>query len=124
VRTVPGFADWRSGGAANRVNPNTVSFYFDAPRQVTGAAVYDIGGTKNIGSVTVQYRTLTGGWRDLPAESTTWPATNPTADLSLVVDGDTVLATGVRVAIGNKSTATWMSLSEVEVYGPGTVPAS
>ncbi|MDR7184807.1 hypothetical protein J2X85_001841 [Microbacterium trichothecenolyticum] len=124
VRNAVGFADWRSGGAANRVNPNTVSFYFDAPRQVTGAAVYDIGGTKNIGSVTVQYRTLTGGWRDLPAESTTWPATNPTADLSLVVDGDTVLATGVRVAIGNKSTATWMSLSEVEVYGPGTVPAS
>ncbi|MFB7894080.1 hypothetical protein ACFC1I_17905 [Microbacterium sp. NPDC056044] len=124
VRTAPGFADWRSGGAANRVNPNTVSFYFDAPRQITGAAVYDIGGTKNIGSVTVQYRTLTGGWRDLPAAGTTWPAANASPDLSLVVDSSTVLSTGVRVVIAHKSADTWMSLSEVEVYGPGAVPAS
>ena len=118
VRTVTGFADWRSGGATNRVNPNSVSFFFDAPRQVTGAGVYDIGGTRNIGSVAVQYRTLTSGWRDLPVEGTAWPYANTSADLSLEVDSAPVLATGVRVIIRSKSTATWMSLSEVEVFGP------
>ena len=115
VRNVTGFADWRSGGATNRVNPNMVTFYLDEPQQITGASVFDIAGKQNIGGVTVQYRTLTGGWADLPGS--TWPYTNATADLSLEVNGTAVLATGVRVVITPKSTATWMSLSEIEVRG-------
>lgn len=118
VRNRLGFADWRSGGAANRVNPNTVTFYFDVPRQVTGAGVYDIGGTRNIGAVTVQYRTVTGGWRNLPAAGVTWPAPNGQPDLALDVDSERVLATGVRVIVTNKTADTWMSLSEIEVLGP------
>ena len=66
----------------------------------------------------MQYRTLTSGWRDLPVEGTAWPYANTSADLSLEVDSAPVLATGVRVIIRSKSTATWMSLSEVEVFGP------
>ncbi|MDY0830140.1 Ig-like domain-containing protein [Microbacterium sp. BG28] len=115
VRNVSGFSDWRSGGAANRVNPNTITFYLDEPRQVTGAAVFDIAGKQNIGTVTVQYRTLTGGWANLPG--TAWPVTNPTADLSLEVTNEPVIATGVRVIITNKSANTWMTLSEIEVSG-------
>ena len=117
VRDRIGFADWRSGGATNRVNPNTVSFYFDAPQQVTGASVFDIGGQNNIGAVTVQYRDVRGGWVDLPAGETAWPYTNPTAALSLEVDGESVLATGIRVVVTNKSSNTWMTLSEIEVRG-------
>ena len=118
VRDVAGFDDWRSGGAANRVNPNTVSFYFDRPRQLTGAAVYDIAGRQNVGGVTVQYRDLIGGWIDLPADGVTWPYVNAAPDLSLVVGGDPVLATGLRVVITHKTADNWMSLSEVEAFGP------
>ncbi|MDR6199309.1 hypothetical protein QE374_001218 [Microbacterium sp. SORGH_AS428] len=115
VRTVSGFSDWRSGGASNRVNPNTITFFLDEPQQVTGAGVFDIAGKRNIGTVTVQYRTLTGGWANLPG--TAWPVTNPTADLSLEVTNEPVIATGVRVIITNKSASTWMTLSEIEVSG-------
>ncbi|MDF2919513.1 MAG: glycerophosphoryl diester phosphodiesterase [Microbacterium sp.] len=121
-RNAVGFADWRSGGAANRVNPNRASFSFDQPRQITGVNVYDIGGKQNIGTVTVQYRTLLGGWKNLPTASG-WPVTNSTANLSLEVTSTPVLATGLRVIVGNKSSGTWMTLSEVEAYGPRT-PAS
>ncbi len=120
-RDATGFADWRSGGAANRVNPNRVAFYFDAPRTITGAAVYDINGTKNVGQVTVQYRDIRGGWIDLPATGVTWPAANSTPDLSLTVESTPVLATGVRVIFSNKSSGTWMTLSEIEVFGPDSV---
>ncbi|GAA4781227.1 RICIN domain-containing protein [Microbacterium gilvum] len=112
-----GFSDWRSGGAGNRVNPNSVSFYLDAPRRVTGAAVYDIGGTKNIGQVTVQYRDLIGGWIDLPVEGD-WPSTATGGDLALEVTSAPVTATAIRVVFSNASTASWMTLSEIEVYGP------
>lgn len=121
VRDVMGFGDWRSGGAGNRVNPNTVTFLFEQPVTVNGAAVFDVGGPKNlpnIGTVTIQYRTLTSGWVDLPAHEITWPYQNPTDKLSLTVDSDTVTATGLRVIVTNKSTSTWMSLSEIELYGP------
>ncbi|MCJ1706062.1 RICIN domain-containing protein [Microbacterium sp. VKM Ac-2923] len=121
-RNATGFADWRSGGATNRVNPNRVSFAFDQPRQISGVNVYDIGGKQNIGSVTVQYRTLLGGWKNLPTSSG-WPVTNTSANLSLEASSTPVLATGVRVIIKNKSSNTWMSLSEIEAYGPRT-PAS
>ena len=119
-----GFSDWRSGGATNRVNPNRVMYYFDQPRQITGAAVFDRGADskRNIGSVTVQYRNLTGGWVDLPSTSVAWPYANTTAELSLTVESTPVLATGARVVITNKSNDTWMSLSEFEVYGPDSVP--
>jgi len=119
-----GFSDWRSGGATNRVNPNRVMYYFDQPRQITGAAVFDRGtdSKRNIGSVTVQYRNLTGGWVDLPSTSVAWPYANTTAELSLTVESTPVLATGARVVITNKSNDTWMSLSEFEVYGPDSVP--
>lgn len=116
-RNVVGFSDWRSGGAANRANPNRVSFALDQPRSITGVKVYDIGGKQNIGSVTVQYRTLLGGWKNLPT-STAWPVVNTSANLSLEVASTPVLATGIRVLISNKSSSTWMTLSEVEVYGP------
>lgn len=115
VRGVSGFSDWRSGGAANRVNPNTITFFLDEPQQVTGAAVFDIAGKQNIGTVTVQYRTLTGGWTNLPG--TAWPVANPAPDLSLEVTNEPVIATGVRVIITNKSASTWMTLSEIEVSG-------
>ncbi|MEV8273560.1 Ig-like domain-containing protein [Microbacterium sp. NPDC077184] len=118
VRDRSGFADWRSGGAANRVDPNTVSFYLDRPRQVTGAGVWDLNGTSNVGEVTVQYRDLIGGWVDLPVREHEWPYENTTAALEMTVESEPVLATGIRVVVGNKSDDTWMSLSEVEVYGP------
>lgn len=118
-RDVAGFDDWRSGGAANRVNPNTVSFYFDQPRQLTGAAVFDNNGRNNVGGVTVQYRDLIGGWTDLPTDATSWPYVNATPNLALEFDSAPVLATGLRVVITNKSNDNWMSLSEVEAYGPG-----
>ncbi|PCE15601.1 hypothetical protein AUC47_11990 [Microbacterium sp. SZ1] len=117
-RDVAGFDDWRSGGAANRVNPNTVSFYFDQPRQLTGAAVFDNNGRNNVGGVTVQYRDLIGGWSDLPTDAVTWPYVNATPNLALEVDSAPVLATGLRVVITNKTNDNWMSLSEVEAYGP------
>ncbi|MDF2554842.1 MAG: glycerophosphoryl diester phosphodiesterase [Microbacterium sp.] len=124
VRDRTGFADWRSGGAANRVNPNTISFYLDEPRQITGASVFDIGGQNNIGGVTVQYRDIRGGWVDLPADGTSWPHTNTTPTLNLEVNGAPVLATGVRVIVTNKSANTWMTLSEIEVRGPAAAPAA
>jgi len=123
-RTATGFADWRSGGAANRVNPNRVTFFLDQPRQISAVNVYDIGGKQNIGSVTVQYRTTRGGWTNLPS-ATTWPATNTSADLRLEVTASRpVLATGLRVFVKNKTTSTWMTLSEIEAYGPQLTPAS
>lgn len=115
VINAEGYSNWRSGGAANRINPDMVSFVFDEPRQVTGASVYDTAGT-NVGGVTVQYRDLIGGWIDLPGA--TWPAVNTSNDLSLVVDTTPVVATGVRVIFTHKSDSTWMRLSEVEVRGP------
>jgi hypothetical protein len=119
-----GFSDWRSGGAANRVNPNRVWYNFDQPRQITGAGVFDLGtdSKRNIGTVTVQYRNLTGGWVDLPATTTSWPHANTTPELSLTVESKPVLATGARVVFTNKTGDTWMSLSEFEVYGPDTAP--
>lgn len=117
-RTVTGFDDWRSGGAANRVNPNTVSFYFDQPRQLTGAGVFDLNGLKNVGGVTVQYRDLIGGWIDMPTDAVAWPYVNQTPDLSLEFESTPVLATGLRVIITNKASSNWMSLSEIEAYGP------
>jgi hypothetical protein len=51
-----------------------------------------------------------------------WPYTNPTPKLELTVDSTPVLATGARVVFSVKSTATWMSLSEFEVYGPELAP--
>lgn len=122
-RNTTGFADWRSGGSANRVNPNRVSFSFDQPRQVTGVNVYDIGGKQNIGAVTVQYRTLLGGWKNLPTGGT-WPLANTTPNLSLETTSSPVVATGIRVIVTNKSSATWMTLSEIEAYGPQSTPAS
>ncbi|NHI16570.1 Ig-like domain-containing protein [Microbacterium excoecariae] len=118
VRDAVGFDDWRGGGAANRVNPNTISFYFERPRQLTGAAVFDAGQATNVGGVTVQYRDLVGGWVDLPARDVSWPHDNDAAGLALSVESDTVLASGLRVAITHKSDASWMTLSEIEAYGP------
>jgi hypothetical protein len=119
-----GFSDWRSGGATNRVATNKVMYFFDQPRQITGAAVFDRGtdAKLNVGTATVQYRNLTGGWVDLPATNVVWPYTNPTPKLELTVDSTPVLATGARVVFSVKSTATWMSLSEFEVYGPELAP--
>ncbi|MBA8817643.1 hypothetical protein FHX48_002748 [Microbacterium halimionae] len=121
-----GFGDWVSGGNANRVNPNVVSYLFEKPHQVTGVALYDTGtdgdAKHNIGGVTVQYRNLTGGWVDLPAKELTWPYVNNAADLSFVVDSEPVLATGMRARLTNKSNNSWMSLSEFEVYGPAAAP--
>ncbi|MGA1838950.1 Ig-like domain-containing protein [Herbiconiux sp. 11R-BC] len=119
-RNVVALSDWRSGGATNRVNPNQAMYYFDQPRQITGAAVFDLGtdAKLNIGTVTVQYRDLLGGWVNLPAKNLSWPYTNSGAELRLTVDSDPVLATGARVQFSNKSNATWMTLSEFEVYGP------
>ena len=117
-RTVTGFSDWRSGGATNRVNPNKVTLYLDAPQQVTGVGVFDQGGTNNVGKVTVQVRDARGGWVNLPAHNTTWPVTNSATSLSLVVSNDPMLVTAVRVVITSKSTSTWMTLSEIELYGP------
>lgn len=116
-RDAAGFDDWRSGGAANRVNPNTVSFYFDQPRQLTGAGVFDNNGRQNVGAVTVQYRDLIGGWIDMPRDSG-WPYANTTPNLNLEFTSTPVLATGMRVVITNKTNDNWMSLSEVEAYGP------
>jgi hypothetical protein len=115
-----GFSDWRSGGATNRVNPNQVMYYFDQPQQITGAAVFDRGtdAKLNVGTATVQYRNLTGGWVDLPVTDLAWPYVNSTPQLELIVENEPVLATGARVIFTAKSTATWMSLSEFEVYGP------
>ncbi|WP_411700015.1 RICIN domain-containing protein [Conyzicola sp.] len=120
-----GFSDWRSGGAPNRVVSNKVMYFFDQPRQITGAAVYDRGtdAKLNVGTATVQYRNLTGGWVDLPATNVVWPYVNTTPKLELTVDSTPVLATGARVVFAVKSTATWMSLSEFEVYGPDFAPA-
>ncbi|GAB3606279.1 hypothetical protein GCM10027413_16880 [Conyzicola nivalis] len=119
-----GFSDWRSGGATNRVTTNKVMYFFDQPRQITGAAVFDRGtdAKLNVGTATVQYRNLTGGWVDLPATNTVWPYVNTTPKLELTVDSAPVLATGARVVFSVKSTATWMSLSEFEVYGPELAP--
>lgn len=117
-RTVTGFSDWRSGGATNRVNPNKVTLYLDTPQQITGVGVFDQGGTNNIGKVSVQVRDVRGGWVDLAAHNTTWPVTNSATTLSLVVSNDPLLVTAVRVTITSKSTATWMTLSEIELYGP------
>ncbi|WP_279367475.1 RICIN domain-containing protein [Microbacterium testaceum] len=123
-RTATGFADWRSGGSANRVNPNRVTFYLDQPRQISSVNVYDIGGKQNIGSVTVQYRTTRGGWANLPS-ATAWPAANTSADLRLEVTASRpVLATGLRVLVKNKTSSTWMTLSEIEAFGPQLTPAS
>jgi len=123
-RTAVGFADWRSGGAANRITSNRVVFALDRPQQITGVNVYDIGGKQNIGTVRVQYRTMRGGWADLPS-STAWPVTNASADLRLEVTASRpVLATGLRVLVTDKSTSTWMTLSEIEAYGPRLAPTS
>ncbi|MCC4908119.1 Ig-like domain-containing protein [Microbacterium sp. cx-59] len=121
-----GFSDWRSGGAANRVTLNRATYFFDQPQQITGAAVFDRGtdAKLNVGTATVQYRNLTGGWVDLPAKNLTWPYTNATPQLELTVDSEPVLATGARVVITTKSTSTWMSLSEFEVYGPASAPSA
>ncbi|WP_106210480.1 Ig-like domain-containing protein [Glaciihabitans tibetensis] len=121
-----GFSDWRSGGAINRVNPNKVMYFFDQPQQITGVAVFDRGtdAKLNVGTATVQYRNLTGGWVDLPVKDLAWPYVNSTPQLELTVESEPVLATGARVVITAKSTATWMSLSEFEVYGPQLAPTA
>ncbi|SKA97637.1 hypothetical protein SAMN06295879_2409 [Agreia bicolorata] len=127
TRDKVGFSDWRSGGASNRVNPNKVMYYFDQPRQITGAAIFDQGSDSklNVGGVTIQYRTITGGWKDLPATGIQWPYQNATPQLSLTVDSTSVLATGARAIFTNKTSSTWMSLAEFEVYGPDfAAPAS
>lgn len=118
TRTGGGFSDWRSGGAGNRMNPNTVTLILDSPQQVTGVGVFDGGGTNNIGRVTVQVRDVRGGWVNLPADGVSWPVANATPGLSLIVDSTPMLVTGVRVTITNKSSSSWMTLSEIELYGP------
>ncbi|GAA1706807.1 hypothetical protein GCM10009808_26030 [Microbacterium sediminicola] len=112
------WSDWRSGGSTNRVNPNSVSFYFDQPHQLTGAAVYDNGGTGNVGQVTVQYRDLIGGWIDMPATDLTWPYVNTSGALNFTFESAPVVATGMRVIVEHASTSSWMTLSEIQAYGP------
>lgn len=126
-RASGGMYDWRSGGAGNRANPNLVTFYLDVPQQITGAGVYalmDDAQNRNIGSVTVQYRDLIGGWYDLPLADGAWPLTNEGAGLSLEVEAaEPVVATAVRVRFWNKSNDTWMGLSEIEIFGPRAAQA-
>ena len=117
-RDVNAWGDWRSGGAANRVEPNQVSFFFDQPHRLTGAGVFDKGGKDNIGTVTVQYRDIIGGWVEMPATDLTWPHTNPNGALDFSFDSEPVLATGLRVILHHKSADTWKTLSEIEAYGP------
>lgn len=113
-----GWGNWVSGGAANRINPDWVAFYFDEPRQVTGADIFEPTGADNIGTVTFQYRTMRGGWVDVPGA----PFINEGASLALEQDFDRVLATGFRAVLEHKSDASWMRLSEIRVWGP--TPAS
>jgi hypothetical protein len=109
-----GFGDWKSGGAANRVNPNWVAYYFDTPRQVNAASVDEFSGANNIGAVTFQYRSIHGGWVDVSAGR----IENTGGRLVLDTEFDSVLATGFRVVFEHKSTASWMQLAEFEVWGP------
>lgn len=115
-RSAEGYSTWRSGGAANRVNPATINYYLDVPRVIDRVGVYDSG--SNIGQVTVQYRDLLGGWIDLPAADVTWPAVNTSGALAFEASSDPVLATGLRVTVEHKSSATWMTLAEIEAWGP------
>lgn len=124
-REVNAWGDWRTGGAANRVDPNRVSFFFDEPHRLTGAGVFDKApldkdGRRNIGTVTVQYRDILGGWVDMPAAEVTWPYVNESADgvLDLEFESEPVLATGLRVIVHHKIADTWKTLSEIEAYGP------
>lgn len=117
-RDVNAWGDWRSGGAANRVDPNQVSFFFDEPHRLTGAGVFDKGGKNNIGTVTVQYRDMIGGWVDMPVADLTWPYANPNGALEVQFQSTPVLATGLRVILHHKSADTWKTLSEIEAYGP------
>ncbi|WP_062135442.1 hypothetical protein [Demequina aestuarii] len=112
--TAEGFGDWRAGGAANRINPNWVAFYFDQPRQLDAAAIYEMSSADNIGAVTFQYRTMGGGWVDTSAGT----VQNTGGRLVLETDFDAVLATGFRAVIEHKSDASWMQLAELEAWGP------
>ncbi|MFW2513796.1 RICIN domain-containing protein [Demequina sp. SO4-13] len=109
-----GFGDWRSGGAVNRINPNWVAFYFDQPRQLDGAAIHEPAGSNNVGAVTFQYRTMSGGWVDTSVGT----LENGGDRLALETDFDPVLATGFRAVFEHKSDASWMRLSELEAWGP------
>lgn len=121
-RSADGYSTWRSGGAANRVNPATISYYLDTPGVIDRVGVHDIG--TNVGQVTVQYRDILGGWVDLPAPDVVWPVVNTGSSLALEVLGEPVLATGLRVTIEHKSPSSWMTLSEIEAWGPrGGQPA-
>lgn len=114
-RDTVAFSDWRGGGAENRVNPNWVAFYFERPRELTRAAIFEPAGADNVGAVTFQYRNMIGGWEDV----STGRVANDGARLALEVDFDPVRATGFRAVFENKSDGTWMTLSEIEAWGPG-----
>ncbi|WP_430867339.1 hypothetical protein [Demequina aurantiaca] len=120
-RSNAGFNNQRSGGATNRDNPSRVNVFFDEPQVVTGAGVFALANTnqnRNIGAVTVQYRDITGGWRDVPTEAG-WPVANEETALDFeFVASEAVLATALRVFVSYKTTNTWMGLSELEIYGP------
>ncbi|WP_261164574.1 Ig-like domain-containing protein [Microbacterium sp. Marseille-Q6965] len=114
-RDARAFDTWRSGGAANRANPNWVAYYFDRPRQITRAALFEPSDADNIGTVTFQYRNMRGGWEDV----STGPLVNEGGRLALETAFTPVMATGFRAVIEHKSDATWMALSEFEAWGPG-----
>ncbi|MEJ1154635.1 hypothetical protein [Microbacterium marmarense] len=118
VRDAIGFKDWRRGGPSNLVNPNAATAYFPMPREIDGVGVWDMNGKQNIGEVTVQYRDIIGGWADLPAIDQAWPHINSEPDLAVVLRSEQVTATAIRVIIAPQSQSLWMSLSEIEVYGP------
>lgn len=109
------FSDWRSGGATNRVNPNWVAYYFDRPRDLTRATIFEPAEADNVGAVTFQYRNMLGGWEDVSAGR----IVNDGGRLAIDVEFERVTATGFRAVIENKTDATWMSLSEIEAWGPG-----
>jgi len=114
-RDAEGFGDWQAGGAANRINPNWVAYYFDRPRQVTGAALYEPTTADNIGTVTFQVRNMRGGWEDVSVGA----LRNEGGRLQMTAEFDPVMATGFRAVFEHKSDASWMQLSEFEVWGPG-----
>lgn len=114
-RDARAFDTWRAGGAAARVNPNWVAYYFDRPRQLTRAALFEPADADNIGTVTFQFRNMRGGWEDV----STGPIENTGGRLALTTEFEPVMATGFRAVIEHKSDATWMALSEIEAWGPG-----
>jgi O-glycosyl hydrolase len=118
---VSGDKGWSNWVSANKPAQSTLTYSFDAPRDVSQVAVqfYADGSAQSWAqSIQLQQRGADGSWQPLPGYETAQPVAVPTAGAPVVTaQFPTVSTSGVRVVM-NAYANTHLTVSEVQLFEP------